>query len=270
MGNIFETFKPKNSLIAKYVSYYYLEIKPNNTKTEFDFFPHFNSSISLYNSHFSTKKGNITFDKNAKPFQIFTPIRENIIHVEQIGRIHRVVIVFNPLGVHQFYKNINFTELISNFPFFSNKELYQLFETNNINAITNIIDQLLLNKYVEYKNDILSKSIQLILDNSCTYTVEQIATKVDVSRRHLNRLFSSHFGVSVKKFNEIVLFRRTLEQKILKDTKQNITSLAHEFNYHDQSHLSKTYKKFTSHPPKKFLKKGTHLGNEDLFWHIKK
>jgi AraC-like DNA-binding protein len=93
---------------------------------------------------------------------------------------------------------------------------------------------------------------------------------LNVSRRHLNRIFKAHFGVSVKRFNEIVVFRKTLEQKLSEHPEDSFTTLAHTFNYYDQSHLNKVFKNFTSNSPKLFFKNGTLLGNEDTFWHLKK
>ena len=110
----------------------------------------------------------------------------------------------------------------------------------------------------------------MIADNLGRSSIEKIAMELEVSRRHLNRLFKSHFGISTKKFNDIVLLRKTLEHKLYENTEQSLTTLAHEFHYYDQSHLTKTFKTFTSNSPKQFLRKGILLGNEDIFWHLKK
>ena len=269
MNEIFKTFRPENSLISKYVSYYYLDIKPNNIKTEFECFPHFNTSISLYKSNLSSKKGEVIFENNVKPLQIFTPIRETTLRVQQIGKVHRIVIVFNPLGIQQFYKKINFTNFIKDINFFTNSELSKLFASQNTTIIANQLDQCLLDKLIEYRNSTLNKALLLILGNLDSSSIEKIAAELKISRRHLNRLFNSHFGISVKKFNKIVLFRKTLKQKLFENAEQSFTALAYEFNYCDQSHLNKTFQNFTSNAPRTFFKKGTLLGNEDTFWHIK-
>ena len=105
MKETFDTFKPKNLTIKEYVDYYYLDIKPNNVINEFQCFPHFNNTISLYKSHIRLKNGKIKFKETAKPFQIFTPIREKVLNVKQSGKVYRIVIVFHPLGIQQFYEN---------------------------------------------------------------------------------------------------------------------------------------------------------------------
>ncbi|REH54559.1 AraC-like DNA-binding protein [Tenacibaculum gallaicum] len=269
MNNVFETFRPKNPIIAQHVHYYYLDVKPQNKKIGFDCYPHFNNSISLYSSHFSPKIGKIVFKDDNNPLQIFTPLRENIFNVTQIGKVHRIVIIFNPLGIHQFYRGLTFTDFITEFNFFSELELSALFSSQNTNEITKLLDQFLISRYITYSNTTLNNAIKLILNNFDTITINNLAFELNVSRRHLNRLFNSHFGISVKKFNKIVLFRKTLEKKLFINSEQSFTSLAHEFNYFDQSHLTNLFKNLTLSSPKNLLKKGTQLGNEDTFWHLK-
>ncbi len=270
MDYTFKTFKPQHPLISKYVDYYYLDVKPNNTKAEITCFPHYNTTISIYKSNVCLKKGVVKYKNNAKPLQIFTPIRDAILPVQQLGKVHRIVIVFKPLGVQQFYDNLNFTEFIYDFDFFSNKEISKLLNTYDIDVLTKSLDLYLLNKFKSYKNIVLEKALSIIFENTNLLSVQNIAAEIKISRRHLSRLFNTAFGISVKKFNEIVLFRKTLQKKLFKNTEQSFTDLAYEFNYCDQSHLNKTYKSFTLNSPNSFIKKGTHLGHEDTFWHLKK
>jgi AraC-like DNA-binding protein len=251
---VFKTFRSKNSLISEYVDYYYLDVKPNNIETEFECFPHYNTTISLYKENISLNKGEVVFETKAKPLQIFTPIREDVLQVNQLGKVHRIVIVFKPLGIQQFYENLNFNDFIHDYKFFSDLEFSNLFFTEDTDIVTKHLDTFLFEKFTKYKNSILEKALVLIFKHLGTLPIQDIATEIKISRRHLNRLFNSHFGVSVKKFNEIVLFRKTLEKKLFENTEQSFTDLAYEFNYSDQSHLNKAFKNFTSNSPKNFLK----------------
>lgn len=85
MKEIFETFKPKNSTVKKYVDYYYLDVKLDNEINEFQCFPHFNNTISVYKSHKLLKNREVAFDETAKPLQIFTPIREKVLNMAIFG-----------------------------------------------------------------------------------------------------------------------------------------------------------------------------------------
>lgn len=268
MQEIFKTFKPKNSITKKYVDYYYLDFKPNNVINEFQCFPHFNNTISLYKSHIRLKNGEMKFEEMAKPFQIFTPIREKVLNVKQLGKVYRIVIVFHSLGIQQFYQNINFSDYVTDFEFFNQEELQAIFSTTEIETLTSLLDSFLEKRFKKFENTILEKSIQYIFNNYEDFSVAEISNEIRISRQHLNRIFQSHLGVSIKKFHEIVLFRQTMNKKLFENSDSNFTELAYEFNFNDQSHFNKTYKNLTENSPKSFFNKGTVLGQEDTFWHL--
>lgn len=269
MKEIFETFKPKNSIIEKYVDYYYLDLKPDNVNNEFQCFPHFNNTISLYTSHTRLKNDEIQFDKNAEPFQIFTPIREKILSVKQLGKVHRIVIVFHPLGIQQFYENLNFADYITDFEFFDSNELNEIFSTTETKTLTTLLDLFLERRFKKYENTIIERSIEYIFNTCENFSVAEISDGIGISRQHLNRIFQLHLGVSIKKFMKIVLFRQTINRKLFENSNENFTKLAYEFDFNDQSHLSKTYRSLTENSPRSFFAKGSVLGKEDTFWHLK-
>lgn len=268
MKEIFETFKPKNSITKKYVDYYYLDIKPNNVINEFQCFPHFNNTISLYKSHIRLKSGEVKFEETAKSFQIFTPIREKVLNVKQLGKVYRIVIVLHPLGIQQFYENLNFSDYITNYEFFTQIELKEIFSTTATDILTSLFDSFLEKRFKKFENTILDKSVQYIFNHYEDFSVAEVSNKIGISRQHLNRIFQSHLGVSIKKFHEIVLFRQTINKKLFENSESNFTELAYEFNFNDQSHFNKTYKNLTENSPKSFFNKGTVLGQEDTFWHL--
>lgn len=269
MQEVFQTFKPKNPTVKKYVDYYYLDIKPNNVAYSYQCFPHFNNTISIYKSHIQLENGALKFHNQAKPFQIFTPVREKVLNVTQLGKVHRIVIVFHPWGIQQFYQNLNFAGYIKDYDFFDPKELRNLFSTIDPDSITDFLDRALELRFKKSDSPSLEDAIQYIFDHYEDFSVSAASEDIGVSRQHLNRLFKIRLGVSVKKFHQIVLFRQSVNQKLFKDPTGNFTKLAYEFNFSDQSHFNKTYQNLTENSPKKFFDKGTILGKEDTFWHLK-
>lgn len=267
-AKVFETFKPENPLVARYVDYYYLDIQPGNRVNEFQCFPHFNNTISVYRSHVWAENGEMQFDESAEPFQIFTPIREKVLHVKQSGRVHRLVLVFYPLGVQQFYREVNFAGYITGFEFFTPDELGKMFSTTDTGRLTRMLDDFLEKRFREFSHPALERSIQYILEKYEKISVTEIAGMLGISRQHLNRVFQAHLGVSAKKFHEIVLFRQTVNKKLFERFSKSYTELAYEFNFSDQPHFNKTYKNLTATSPRSFFNKGTVLGKEDTFWHL--
>ena len=268
MENTFETFKLKKTYGRKYVDYCYLDIKPHNSLHEFQCFPHFNNTISLYRSHTPLSSGEMAFDAAAEPFQIFTPIREKVLTVKQSGPVYRIVIVFHPLGIQQFYKDLNFADCSNGFEFFTPKELQMLFSTQDTEMLTDFLDTFLEKRYTACNYPVLKAAVSYIFSHYETFSVAALSNTTGTSRQHLNRIFRMHLGVSVKKFHEIVVFRQTMHKKLFENPGVNFTALAHEFNYSDQSHFNKTYKNLTKNTPKAFYDKGTVLGQEDTFWHL--
>lgn len=268
MKEVFETFKPKHPNVKSFVDYYYLDIKPHNKVHQFQCFPHFNNTISIYSSHTRLESGEMIFKESEGVFQIFTPIREKVLHVRQLGKVHRIVIVFHPLGIQQFFKNLDFRAYTRDYEFFEADELELLFATTDINRLTSLLDNFLQKRYRKFENQILEKSVQYIFNHFENFSVSHLSEYLNISRQHLNRLFKSHLGVSVKKFQEIVLFRKTMNKKLFERSEENFTELAYEFNFNDQSHFNKTYRNLTNNSPKAFFNKGTILGREDTFWHL--
>lgn len=269
MKEMFQTFKPKNALVERYVSYYYLDIKPHNKVTKFQCFPHFNTTISIYKSHIRLATGEMKYESEAKPFQIFTPIRENVLQVVQSGPIYRIVLVFKPLGIQQFFEDLNFCDYIKDFDFFQPSEVADFFSTLDVEVLTNFLDQSLVKRIQKTKYPVLQDAIDYSLEATEFVAVGGLAEKLNVSRQHLNRLFRSHFGVSTKKFLDIVLFRKSINKKLFENPSGTFTELTYDLNFSDQSHFTKTYKSLTAHSPKFFFNNGTVLGEEDTFWHLK-
>lgn len=269
MAEIFKTFKPLNQQVASYVEYYYVDIKPENKHIQIDCFPHFNTTISLYSSHRRSEKGEIIFNDAGGIFQAFTPIHDDVLSIQQIGFVHRVVIVFKPLGVYHFFSNLRFTDYLYDVEFFADHELAPVFSLyDDCSSLTTLLDTLLQSRLNDFKQEVLEKAIAEIFRRSEEFSVEELSAALKISRQHINRLFREYTGVSVKKFHEIVRFRKTVNQKLLTKTNENFTQLASAFNFNDQSHLIKTYKNLTENAPALFFKKGELLGSEDTFWHI--
>lgn len=286
MSEIFKTFKPSDTIISKYVSYYYLDLKYEHKVTEYKCFPHHNNTISfyknhcihlpdnnnknsLYKQHRIPLQGIIMEENSALPLQIFTPVRGTVMSVKQIGNIHRVVIVFNVLGIQHFFKDMNVTQLQTKKDFFLPEELEQLFDTVDSEKLTILLDSFLLKRYNALNLKLLATAVQYVFKNYEDFSVSDLAEELGISRRHLNRQFMLQVGVSLKKFHEIVWFREIVKQKLLSEQQESFTQLAYRFNFYDQSHLNKTFKKFSHNSPTRFFKKGTRLGNEDTFWHLK-
>ncbi|RZL37896.1 MAG: AraC family transcriptional regulator [Pedobacter sp.] len=271
---IFETFKPADKQLQKYVSYYYIDIATEaEYRNQYICYPHFNNTISLYKSHkvnFENNHSKIFFKPGLLPLQIFTPIRESILKVSQAGPVHKIGIVFEPFGVNQFIgQNAILNQRLSSpeFSLFDDSFLIDLFDENDFNKLVNKLDQYLLTIFSEVQNSYLSKAINILHQSTDEISIDELAEhKLGISRKHLNRLFNKYMGTNVQKYRSIVRFRQLMNHKLQQNSGESLTALSHQAHYTDQSHFIKACKQLTGLTPSQFFKDGQIIGSEDTFW----
>ncbi|MHC5353400.1 hypothetical protein ACYSNX_04285 [Myroides sp. LJL115] len=189
MDNVFITFKPKCGIVKKYVDYYYLDSRPSNQLRVYDCFAHYNTSISLYQSHYRLEDNSgVEFHENAGFLQLYTPIRQDTLRVTQKGTLNRVVIVFHPLGMNQFFVDLDQKTTCSIVDLFSQGELIELFQNRDIQVLTHLLDGFLHNRYRQFENKLLSQGVQDILEDYLELHINDLTSSLKVCRQYLNRL----------------------------------------------------------------------------------
>lgn len=103
----------------------------------------------------------------------------------------------------------------------------------------------------------ISESDQRVLHaiNSIEMTsVEGLSKKLNISRQHLKRIFSQYVGISPKKFNRIQRLNVAIDHvRSLKRDKIDWASVAHRFDYVDQSHFIKDFKAISGTTPTQYF-----------------
>lgn len=271
----FKTIKPLNTLLHKYISYYYIHTACNpHYRNEYICYPHYNNSLSLYKSHVFSIEPNystVTFRNDALPLQIFTPLREQPLRVIQKGPVYKICIVFNPFGFNQFRNsNIAKSKTINSptFYFFDNSSIDALFSISDPQEIALALDDLLLKQLSPYQNIHIEKAL-LYCEGDNELSINDIAGRLGISRKHLNRLFQNNIGTSIQKYRSIFRFRKLMDRKLSESSRENLSTLSHLVNYSDQSHFIKHCKLFTGLKPSQFFKEGTNLSSENIFWTIR-
>ena len=152
-----------------------------------------------------------------------------------------------------------------------NDACYDLQQVKSVD--TNGTREELTNKSTEERVDIVSdyilelvKSTSTDIDNSIkmavstiikskgVITIKNLREQLYITERTFERKFNKEVGVSPKQFAKIIQFSFSLDQ--IKDSDYtNLTNIAYENGFTDQSHFIRSFKKYTGGTPKEILAK---------------
>lgn len=124
---------------------------------------------------------------------------------------------------------------------------------NNNEERIQLIESFLLSKLTDPNTiDAITKSfVEAIFQSQGQIGVVELAGKLNINRRNMERKFTSLIGMSPKQLARVVRLQSTL--KMLEQKKfTSLTSLAYENGYYDQAHFIKDFKDFTGMSPKSF------------------
>lgn len=110
---------------------------------------------------------------------------------------------------------------------------------------------------------IIKSTIETILTANGQLSIDELSKKNNISRRQLERKFSSAIGLSPKQLSKTIRLQATLKMLLSKQF-TSLTALAYENEYYDQAHFIKDFKELTGFTPKEFY--GNNLKMSSLFY----
>lgn len=127
------------------------------------------------------------------------------------------------------------------------------------------IEAFLLSRIMDSKtvDRIVKSTVETILTANGQLSVDELSKQTNVSRRQLERKFSSSIGLSPKQLSKTIRLQATLKL-LLKGSFTSLSSLAYENDYYDQAHFIKDFKDLTGFTPKEFY--GDNLKMSSLFY----
>ncbi|MBF4493843.1 helix-turn-helix transcriptional regulator [Flavobacterium sp. MR2016-29] len=134
----------------------------------------------------------------------------------------------------------------------------------DISALTNIINTYFeeLNTSNPTKNTI-EKICEIVKLHNEEINVSEISKSLNTSQRMLQIKFKIATGLTIKKYIQILKFRKSVDQMVNSNVeKMSLTDVALYNQYFDQSHFIKKFKDVTKTTPKMF--------NSDLYFLSKK
>lgn len=269
-------FLPKNELLKKHVKYYHItNYEEKYLKKDVVIYPHYFTNISIQDN-FHTK-----FTKNEFTYQEYLPRKLNFYILGRFtkpllakveGRIKALSIVFEPLGINYFCdKSLDLLVPDTHNFFFEwdekKEEFQKLLYYTDFERLIDDLEEILLYFYRPYSNQLLNETLSLLHQNYADNNVDELEKTLCVNRKTLLRQFKKHIGISITEYRRILRFRETIS---LHPNNENLTRLAYESCFCDQSHFIKDFQKLTGETPKKVFREAGCINNTPFFLKVTK
>jgi AraC-like DNA-binding protein len=170
-----------------------------------------------------------------------------------------IIVVFQPTGINQLM-GISADELrdkIIRTEYIFNKQGQELYEKlaekiaiQNKLRLLNIFFLEQMAKRVMPDDSLIKATLNFIVKNKGLISSNQLIKLTGYTERHIERKFIESVGINPKKFSNIVKLHVFLKQLKCNQNNKNLTHMAYEAGYADQSHLIKEFKKITGMTPK--------------------
>jgi AraC-like DNA-binding protein len=179
-----------------------------------------------------------------------------------------IVIVFQPFGINRLLgisanefkdKIIPVEEIFGKQGLFLQEQLYELVSFEDKLKTLNRFFLELSSKNQIANHAIIQPSIDFILKNKGEITIGQLVKHTGYTERHIERVFNENIGLNPKKFGNIVQLHFFLKQLKGISKPNNLVEICYEMGYSDQSHLIKTFKKYTGITPTQYLNNTSKL-----------
>ena len=194
-----------------------------------------------------------------RPKISITAPREKFVLINPEGKFMAVGVVFKAGKINSFMECR--PSLSASQKFISNKLLHKdpipVFESlkgeSSIMQKMQIVNQYLSDCLIEERSHscFVDFATNRILSSRGNITVREISETVNCSERHLHRKFKERVGINPKKFTQIVKINSIIEQ--IFEGNGNLSELAYDHGFFDQTHFNKTFKRLVGVSPKQFL-----------------
>lgn len=272
------TYPKPVTLQAHIKLYSWMSAEASDFEEHITYYPNFTSTINIY------QNTQVTYDEirrthrpsTTKNFQVlfvgkFNRSRE----IHTYGPYQKLTIVFHPLGLNHFVKGPLGPLIQEHFSFFNyygeqlDQLLPELFSNPDLAVRSQRLDDFFLSQYHEFTERRLKRAVALILETEDALKVQEIANQLQISRKTLLRLFRKHLAYSVEEYISVVKFRKTMINYQSKSGKRNLSQIALEGNYYDQSDFYKNYKLKCGQNPTQLFQELKTI-DDGLFWKLSK
>lgn len=275
----FKSIQPKHSLLQPHIAYYYFhQTFEADFRRNFTYYPNYRVALNVFQNsaiQWNNSKRFTLPTKKTKQSSILTYSTQSSREVAMQGRINKLGVIFEPMGFNHFI-DVPLHKLVQNtiteFDYYG-PTFWQMteavFAAPTIEHKRDLLDAFFLRHYQPFEVAELIFVTQQIMDLNGIISVNDFAKKLNISRKTLLRLFNRHLAHNVKGFASLVKFRNALQLYKKHQGQLNLTQLAYESQYYDQSAFIKNIQSFTGLTPKKLFYQQKDIGGQHTFWTAK-
>lgn len=128
----------------------------------------------------------------------------------------------------------------------------QLLVAKNREQAFRSIEKFLTRIWLRPSDPRVSAAVSVIQARNGRLPVDKLAIQLNISPRFLHMLCLHRLGMAPKTYSSLVRFQHAIEQ--LKKPYVSLTQLTYEFDFADQSHFNKSFKRFAGFSPGHFKK----------------
>ena len=133
-----------------------------------------------------------------------------------------------------------------------NDVYYRLMEAGSLEQKVAMLDRFLIGKLIKNekqhrKSTIIGQVCKHICLMGDTYDSKTLSSGYGLSERYMEKLFMNMVGISPRALFSVHRFNKSLN--LVLSSGRQLTSIAYECGYHDQSHFIKEFTKFTGVTP---------------------
>ncbi len=214
----------------------------------------------------------LKYGKEKREYEMihFHGIRKKALQVTHSGYIQVYGISFNSFGFysvvnHPMNKYVNRIVDLSEVNEQLNNSLVNIIMKSNKPATIISYIEKELPKYIDISNEQeLDFSILNSFAESGHINIMKYCDYQQISIKNLERLFLKYVGVTPKSFININRLEQAVKD-VTNYTFNNLTEVAYNNGYYDQSHFIKSFKNYTSYTPKNFKKNNPSLKSTFIY-----
>ena len=130
----------------------------------------------------------------------------------------------------------------------------RLHSAKSIKAGFSLLEQLLRARLSEAPNglEVVQSAITTISHYHGALSIRSLSDQIGISQNHLGNQFKRYVGIAPKEVARFYRFANAL--RLINSTHlMDLTSIAHQSRFYDQSHFNKDFQAFTGHNPTEYM-----------------